>query len=392
MAAVIEDAAADLLKPSCELSFQSAKRFFYGRQARTALDPGGGSSFRLICEVTGLDPGYLLSQIKRRGGGALQRRLRHGCALPSGVDMTKRRMAKAVREAGSETAGAGLDPVACGAEATAIPIGAGVAVGLVSVTPEMARALLETQGRNRPLNRRTVNFYSRQMAAGKWLVNGETIKLDTAGRLVDGQHRLRAVDEAGVAVALEVRRDLPVEAFETLDTGRKRTAGDLLAICGAKRYNTVAGALRYVFHHGAGTLGAMTSHCRGAANADILRLYEEHPSVIDAVDYVMACRCHKLMRVSMAAGMCYLFRRLDRGAADEFFQRVGTGAGLTHGDPEMLLRDRLIDNKTSIRKDPPRVALALVIKAWNARRNGTALSILKFTPSGPHGEPFPLPE
>ena len=83
-----------------------------------------------------------------------------------------------------------------------------------SVTPALALEWLEKMGANRSVAQRYVEAFARDMRAGEWTLNGETIKFDVQGRLVDGQHRLWAVVQADVTVEMDVARDVPEAAMQ----------------------------------------------------------------------------------------------------------------------------------------------------------------------------------
>ncbi|PSV43601.1 hypothetical protein [Photobacterium indicum] len=96
------------------------------------------------------------------------------------------------------------------------------------VTPEMAHNLLKANKRNRTPSLRYVKSYVRQIKAGEWVINGDTIKIDVDGVIVDGQHRLMAIVESGVPVQYVIVTGLPKKAFSTVDIGNSRKAGQLL--------------------------------------------------------------------------------------------------------------------------------------------------------------------
>lgn len=64
----------------------------------------------------------------------------------------------------------------------------------VGFDPDLAREYLP----------RVVTRYARDMAAGRWVMNGEPLILDPEGNLLDGRHRLAAVIEARVAVRFPI--------------------------------------------------------------------------------------------------------------------------------------------------------------------------------------------
>lgn len=89
------------------------------------------------------------------------------------------------------------------------------------VTPQVAQELLRTQIINRPLNYATVKKYANDMANGNWEQCGDTICVDQNGCLTDGQHRLRAIIESGVAQRMLLVKGIEHSIYK--DTGSKRT-------------------------------------------------------------------------------------------------------------------------------------------------------------------------
>ncbi|GAB3659310.1 hypothetical protein GCM10027596_16710 [Nocardioides korecus] len=90
-------------------------------------------------------------------------------------------------------------------------------VEILDVTPEMAESWLSRNANNRNLRGQVIASYARDVAAGSWVLNGETVKISTAGQLLDGQHRLIAVVEANVMAPMIVVREIPAEVMPTVD-------------------------------------------------------------------------------------------------------------------------------------------------------------------------------
>src|SRR4051812_19944132 len=100
------------------------------------------------------------------------------------------------------------------------------------ITPRLAQQYLNTMVKNRSLRRSSVKGYARDMAAGSWQTSHQGIAFDVNGKLVDGQHRLAAIIEAGVAVQMAVTRGLDEGAIEAIDVGIRRGVHDVLKISG----------------------------------------------------------------------------------------------------------------------------------------------------------------
>jgi hypothetical protein len=115
------------------------------------------------------------------------------------------------------------------------------------ITPEMAKEmLLSNTSANRKLDPAKVKKLAQQMKAGQFLLTHQGIAFDMDGRLLDGQHRLRAIVEAGVPVTMVVAEGSSPESFGVIDQGKPRDAASLLSMMrpGAKDVLRVAAAGR----------------------------------------------------------------------------------------------------------------------------------------------------
>lgn len=61
---------------------------------------------------------------------------------------------------------------------------------------------------NREVDWAKVREIARDIEAGRWRLNNHLLGFDGKGRLVDGQHRLHAIVQAGIAVEVGVMRNL----------------------------------------------------------------------------------------------------------------------------------------------------------------------------------------
>lgn len=108
------------------------------------------------------------------------------------------------------------------------------------VSPIFAARLLERniEG-NRNVRDYEVERYARSMRDGNWVNNGHPVCFSKSGRLIDGQHRLRAIMRAGTPVRLDIRVGVDDKAMPTIDAGIKRTGADQLRIAGCA-VNTIS--------------------------------------------------------------------------------------------------------------------------------------------------------
>jgi hypothetical protein len=90
-------------------------------------------------------------------------------------------------------------------------------MAIESIGPERAEAYLARNRGNRNIVQSHVAALARDIANGHWMFNAQPICFSRSGRLLNGQHRLSAVLEAGLPIEVMVMHGLPEEAFQTYD-------------------------------------------------------------------------------------------------------------------------------------------------------------------------------
>jgi hypothetical protein len=265
---------------------------------------------------------------------------------------------------------------------------------IMTITPELAQEWLDRGGANRKITRRRVEATAAAIQRGEWRLTGEAIKLDDEGRVRDGQNRLNAIVEAGIPVRSVVARGVTEEAFDVMDTGRSRTAADVLHIHGYPSQNALAAAARglmFIERYGRVFPSQRDSHLY-VTPVTVLQYVKEHPELIDGVrlgDRIY----HSGIQggIGLWSIIMTLFLRIDPEQAEQFTEHLTTGAGLHRGHPVLMLRNRLLgsqrDQYSTLSGREALVAIA--IKAWNAWREGKTLQSLSWRGEGRRAEPFP---
>lgn len=252
------------------------------------------------------------------------------------------------------------------------------------VTPELATEWLEKNVNNRPLNRNHVASLAGQMERGEWVENGDPIRFDSEGNMIDGQHRCWAVIASGVAYVCTVVSGLAPSAFATIDVGKRRSAPDCLAIQGELNTNVLAAALAWIERYFTGRVLPPARF----TNSQVLALMEKYPGVQRSIAISRPVR--RFAPHSLISGCHYLFSMVDADEADRFFQDVDRGENLTAGDGALLLRERYLNIKTAKGRMPSEFLMAITIKAWNLRRRGIKGGVLKFAYDHKTKEAFPV--
>ncbi len=255
----------------------------------------------------------------------------------------------------------------------------------MDITPAIATEWLETRGNNRQVMDSTVEKYAMDMREGRWVFNGAPIQFDEEGKLLNGQHRLWAIIEAGFTMDAIVQWGIPREAQATIDAGAKWQTKDILYMAGEKNCVLLQATLRWVFRD---DIGSILSS-RGISNSKSLELLKKHPGVRRSVDFIAAVRGP--LQPSVAAFLHYKVSQADQEKADEFFHRLADGVELKTTNPVYRLRERLISYMGHGRMHQVD-ALAIAIIAWNAFRAGKEMQALVWRKSGPAPQPFPTIE
>ncbi|MEI5672988.1 MULTISPECIES: hypothetical protein [unclassified Nocardioides] len=263
-------------------------------------------------------------------------------------------------------------------------------VEIIEVSPDLAASWLQKNPNNRNLRRPVVDSYARDMEAGNWALNGETIKLDVDGRLLDGQHRLSAVIQADATVPMIVVRGMSPDVMPTVDAGAKRSYSDALKLAGEENTSTLAAVCRraVMWERGMRTnTGAIKP-----TPTEMSDFIDRHPEIRTSAELAARLASRESLPASVY-GLChFLMAKLDAEQATWFLTRVSDGENLGANDPIKHLRDRITRLRVRGGRINETVGLALTIRAWNAHRSGQSRAKLQLPAGGLTNENFPLPK
>lgn len=253
------------------------------------------------------------------------------------------------------------------------------------ITAERARQMLRNNiENNRPVNEERVNDLARDMKTGHWKENGDSIKYTKDGKLIDGQHRLRASMQCGVGFWTLIAYGIDEEAMLTIDRHQKRTTGQVLHMTsGVADYNVIAATITWLWRFHDGIMLAT----RTPTSSEASEILQEHPGIKDSVSAARRVVHNFKAGTTAVVAVChYLFTRQDATLAEAFFDALATGTHLREVDPVYQLRARLISSAGSASKRIGSYELiALYFKAWIAEREKRTMNLLKWSAS----ETFP---
>lgn len=272
---------------------------------------------------------------------------------------------------------------------------------LMEITPALAEQWLSRGGKNRAVSKALVERYAAYMKKGEWVLTGDTIKFSSEGKLLDGQHRLRAVIRSGATILVYVVTADDPRAFMYMDRGKPRSAGDLITIDlpGVKHVSRVAAVgKRLLMWERTPNKKEFTTYSHEFHNMPpedvkeyVKNHYEEIAEMLEEVKQSLICK--KCGSGSSFMAALILCKRADEVAASLFIDAVKTGLNLTEHSPVHLLREKLIferpaKHRTAIWETE---VMALTIKAFNYFAQDKPLKILRWRQEGDTPEYFPIP-
>lgn len=262
----------------------------------------------------------------------------------------------------------------------------------VKITPAMAQELLTLNTGNRPVIKRTLMKYIHDMKEGKWTFSGNTIKFDNERVLRDGQHSLLAVVDTGTSQIFNIQTGLSPESFAVMDTGRGRSAGDVLAINGYTNYNAYGAAIKSILYYQ--QFQRLRSNLQGnsVSNSQVEEFTHRSDMRLlrQGMEFAEEMKQEKkgaFLALSTWAFIYFILAKVSKEDAAEFLKLLayGENISMTRHHQIYLCRERLISFKDVHGKDfyaargsqIVEMKFRYILRAWNAWRNKEKLQKLK---------------
>lgn len=211
------------------------------------------------------------------------------------------------------------------------------ASGVFDLSPNLAQIMLSRNDGNRRVKAGNLNRLMRDISAGRFVLNGETIIVSANGEVNDGQHRCLAVLLTGRTVKTVMTFGVSRESMRTVDIGEKRQAKDRLGIAGISDYvrlSAIASLAFSVYNGRAATPPEADDYFR--ANREI-------------IERGASATTTNMKGVGPAAAGVAAMHLLRMGFAEadirDFFAKVRSGEMLSKNDPRMTLHRAIFVDK-----------------------------------------------
>lgn len=217
--------------------------------------------------------------------------------------------------------------------------GAAMELKRMLVTPQMAKEWLEDNLSNRSLSATTWKHYLKIMHRGEW---GECpqpiVRNGTA--LLDGQHRLRALQEYGEPLWFWVATAASDEIRKLVDRGRTRTVADVLRMeYGIQYAHSFAAVAKWIQLLDTGVNERLSP-------PEVVEIIARRRAAFDWLKKSHA-KGGKYFRGAFFVGpMVWAFAKWPQ-EVDDFHHKVCTGENITRYTPAMRLRDRIVESATA---------------------------------------------
>lgn len=233
-----------------------------------------------------------------------------------------------------------------------------------------AEWLEKNMPQNRKVKQGVVNKIAADITANKWIMDGNPIKFNTAGFLIDGQHRLHAIVKAGKPVQTVVCYDVDSQAINTLDTGAARSTADVLSLNGiAGSSKMIAALARRILSYKTGTGLELRGKRKAISNQQILAFCQDN-DLAPYVNYGMNCFTQALTRELLNSGewqfTYWLLAQTHEADAQKFCMNL---AKLRDKDAPAIRTLFEALSRSAVMGDIV-TKMKLIITAWNAWRKG----------------------
>lgn len=270
---------------------------------------------------------------------------------------------------------------------------------IMEVTPQIAGQWLKQNDGNRKISISHVDRLAGIMARGEWVFNGETIVLNNAMRLLDGQHRLAAIVKTGIpqkmAVVIGIEDD---RAFQTFDSvQRARTPDQIAAMMGARsNFNKLVATAKVVrlWHSSKSADDFKTKYIsQNYGQALPHEFAADAVSVETAFDEASRIVGHefakKSISYSVTIAMTCILNEIDHDTTLRFWETVRSGLFSGLSDPCLHFRDRIMSQSAMKGRGRNMNAemMAVTIKAWNSFKDRNGMKLLRWS----ENEKFPTP-
>jgi hypothetical protein len=242
---------------------------------------------------------------------------------------------------------------------------------ILTITPEIAKILLNFNVKNRLVRPSHVNFLVKEILNGNWVFTGDPIRFDNLGNLIDGQHRLNAIVKSNKPQEMLVQYGLNSEVFTRIDTGKKRSSSDVFSIEDVPNATVAASLSRNLLNFKKGVF-CETGTKSSFSNTELLQYYLENPHLEQKVSEAVSLykKSNRLLEPSVMATTFACISDINEEKAKDFMLKLCFGNGLELKDPILVLRNMIIKAKVEKKSFTHKHLYSLIFYTWELYLSG----------------------
>lgn len=244
------------------------------------------------------------------------------------------------------------------------------------IDKKIADEFLLLNVKNRPLNKKRIDKYVKDMKTNYWSMNGDAIRFCDDGTLIDGQHRLTAISQANYSSQFLVIRNIKSRDKRTIDSGASRTGANVLAMFAGlsqRDSSTLSRAIsRLIAYQNGRSAGLDIASIKANISlSEIEKFYEENGQTLNkALAFIAKAEANSvtIMPRSDSVFLYFIFHEKNEMMAEDFMFKVISGLGIDVNTNEHLYRLILTKRLNKTLKLSPAEIIYTGIKAWNKTR------------------------
>jgi hypothetical protein len=258
---------------------------------------------------------------------------------------------------------------------TMVQNGRVIKIWSILVTPELATYLLTKNEGNRPFNKANLEYLKNQAISGQWKEISDSIKVTHENKVINGQHRLKVIEELKMPLSLRVETNVDPTIFTVIDTNKVRTGVDTLAIKNVENASVTATTVRFLK-----LIENNFSSNTKVNNGNMSKFIDNNPSLSDSVKFGVSNykKGNKVVSAALLSTIHYLLKDNYKIKGEEFLLKLALGNDIKANCPAGALRNRFITKKTekhnSMRSE---LLLQFMVVAWNKYISGDKVKSIK---------------
>lgn len=219
------------------------------------------------------------------------------------------------------------------------------AAQIITTDEDTVNFLLSLNTNNRTIKKRHKQWLEQAVREEKFLLGPQGVGISSDGVLIDGQHRLTAIRDAGYPrVELVVVTGIDPEMRLYLDQNAKRSVADALKIVlgenVSSRITSVVTFLMRVVEDEKEGFTLMRSSNKLPLD-EVRQNVKKRLKIIETINEASAHEC----RAGTCAALVEYSDKWDMDDALELARQVGFGENISQGDPGYKLRDMVLRKK-----------------------------------------------